>query len=76
MEQYGRQTVAGLMMEINFQQHWEVSRGGIAESGINTEDFVSTAREVSQLKFIAHFICKAQMAGKINHSRKHDFISL
>jgi hypothetical protein len=30
-----------------------------------TADYVSTAIEVSQPKFIAHFFCKASLAGKI-----------
>jgi len=29
-----------------------------------SEDYVSAAREVSQTKIIAHFICKASLAGK------------
>jgi hypothetical protein len=36
--------------------------------------YVSAAREVLQLKFIDDFVCKASLAGKINHSSsKHEF---
>jgi len=52
------------MMEINFQQHWEVSRGGIAESGINTEDFVSKEK-CSQLKFIIDLLCNISLSDKV-----------
>jgi hypothetical protein len=37
---------------------------------VKSEAYVSAARELSKSKLIAHFFCKASLAGKINHNSK------
>jgi len=51
-------------MEVNSQKHWYVSTSCGEYYRKKSEDYVSTAREVSQPKFIAYFFCKASMAVK------------
>jgi len=59
MQQYVRQSVAGLMMEFNSQKHRHVSRCCGRKFSEKSEDYVSTAIEVGQPKIIAHFFWKA-----------------
>jgi len=62
MGKYRRQSVAGLMMEDNSQKHRVVSRYCGRKFSEKSAAYVSAAREVSQLKFIDDFICKAPLA--------------
>jgi hypothetical protein len=65
MEQYGRQKVAGLMIEFNSQKYWYVSRCCGRKFAEKSAAYVSAARVVSRPKFIAHFFCKS-----VNDSQK------
>jgi hypothetical protein len=60
-------------MQITSQHHWYVSRYCGRKFSEKSAAYVATPREVSQQIFIADFICKALLAGKINHSSKRAF---
>jgi len=62
MGKYRRQSVAGLMMEDNSQKHRVVSRYCGRKFSEKSAAYVSAAREVLQLKFIADLIWKASLA--------------
>jgi len=59
-----KQSAAGLIMEINFQQLWYVSRCCGTKFSGKSDAYVSTQREVRQPKFIADFFCKALISVK------------